>query len=64
MLADSAGVQGGPGGVQLRGGDIQLVELYQVERKGLSWYEMDDGAEPPALDKRTAVSNKKSMLLC
>ena len=59
VLADSAGEQGKAGVARLRVGEIQLVELYQVEHKGLSWYEIDDGAEPPALDKRTTVFDGK-----
>ena len=61
VLADSAGEQGKAGVARLRAGEIQLVELYQVEHKGLSWYEIDDGAGQPALDKRTTVFDKKVM---
>lgn len=59
VLADSADEQGKAGVAQLRSGEIQPVELYQVEHKGLSWYEIDNGAGPPALDKRTTVFNGK-----
>ena len=48
VLADSAGEQGEARVTRLRVSEIQPVELYQVEHKGLSWYEIDDGAEPPA----------------
>ena len=59
VLADVAGGQGRPGVVRLRASEIQLVELYQVEHKGLSWYEIDDGARPPSLGKRTTVFDGK-----
>jgi len=59
VLADATGEQGKPGVARLRADEIQPVELYQVEHKGLSWYEIDDGAGPPSLDKRTTVFDGK-----
>ena len=59
VLADSAGEQGRPGVVQLRADEIQPVELYQVEHKGVSWYEFGDGDEPPAVGERTTVFETK-----
>jgi hypothetical protein len=59
VLADAAGEQGKPGVVQLRASEIQPVELYQVEHKGLSWYEFGDGDEPPAAGERTTVFDTK-----
>ena len=59
VLADAAGEQGKPGVVRLRADEIQPVELYQVEHKGLSWYELGNGAGPPATGERTAVFDTK-----
>lgn len=59
VLADSAGEQGRPGVVQLRADEIQPVELYQVDHKGLSWYEFGGGDEPPAAGERTTVFDTK-----
>lgn len=59
VLADSAGEQGKAGVARLRAGEIQLVELYQVEHKGVSWYEFGDGDEPPAAGERTTVFDTK-----
>lgn len=43
VLADSAGEQGKSGVTRLRASEIRPVELYQVEHKGKSWYELCDG---------------------
>lgn len=59
VLADSAGEQGKVRVTRLRVSEIQPVELYQVEHKGLSWYEIDDSAGSPSLDKRTTVFDGK-----
>ena len=59
VLADSAGEQGRPGVARLRADEIQPVELYQVQHKGVSWYEFGDGDEPPAAGERTTVFDTK-----
>lgn len=59
VLADSIGKQGTPTVARLRADEIEAVELYQVEHKGLSWYELGDGAGLPALGERTTVFDRK-----
>ena len=59
VLADAAGEQGKPEVARLRADEIQPVELYQVEHKGVSWYEFGDGDEPPAVGERTTVFETK-----
>lgn len=59
VLADLACEQGKPGVMRLRASEMQPVELYQVEHKGLSWYEFGDGDEPPAAGERTTVFDTK-----
>lgn len=59
VLADSAGEQGKAGVARLRAGEIQLVEMYQVEHKNLSWYEFGDGNKPPAAGERKTAFDKK-----
>jgi len=58
VLADFTGVQRTPGVARLRAGEIEPVELYQVEHKGMTWYEFGDG-EPTAVGERTAVFDNK-----
>lgn len=58
VLADAASEQRKPGVTELRVGEIQSVELYQVEHKGLSWYELDD-YEMPVVGERTVVFDNK-----
>jgi hypothetical protein len=43
----------------LRPGEIQPVELNQVEHKALSWCELDVGVGPPVVSERTVVFDEK-----
>jgi arginine repressor len=49
------------GVARLQADEIRPVELYQVEHKGISWYELDDGARPPVANKGTVVFDKRVM---
>lgn len=59
VLADYYCGKGKFGVVRLRAGEIQPVELNQVEHKALSWYELDVGVGSPVVSERTVVFDEK-----